>query len=138
MTDLVSQSLEMVAEAAGDITPAVYQRYFEGCSGSEALMSHIDELVQGKMMVEVYRLVMLEDYSDEAAYLKFEVDNHALAYSVKPHMYGNLLNALMDTVAERLGSQWNHKMAKAWEDRIDELSKKIEANLPEQQKIHSK
>ncbi|MFT7244159.1 MAG: hemoglobin-like flavoprotein [Candidatus Azotimanducaceae bacterium] len=137
MTDLVIQSLEMVAETAGDITPAVYQRYFESCPGSEALMSHIDELVQGKMMVEVYRLVMLEDFSDEAAYLKFEVDNHALAYSVEPHMYGNLLNALMDTVAELLGDQWDHKMAEAWGNRLDELSKEIEARLPEKQKILS-
>tara|TARA_R110002111_G_scaffold27250_2_gene58585 strand:+ start:2989 stop:3405 length:417 start_codon:yes stop_codon:yes gene_type:complete len=137
MNDLVTESLEQAAEIAGDITPAIYQRYFESCPGSEALMSHIDELVRGKMMVEVYRLVMVTDFSDEAAYLTFEVNNHALAYSVEPHMYGNLLNALMDTVAETLGDQWDHKYVSAWEDRLDALTKEIEARLPAHQKIHA-
>jgi hypothetical protein len=106
MNDLVTESLEIASEIKGDIAPAIYERYFERCPGSKALMSHIDELVQGKMMVEVYRLVMLESYDDEAAYLTFEVNNHALAYSVEPNMYRNLLSALMDTVAESLAEQW--------------------------------
>ena len=137
MSDLVSESLELAAELAGDITPAVYARYFERCPGSEALMSHIDELVQGKMMVEVYRLVMQENYSDEQAYLTFEVNNHALAYSVEPHMYGNLLTSLMDTVAESLGDQWTQSMLEAWEDRLEMLSGEIESRLPAEQKIHA-
>ena len=137
MSDLVSESLELAAELAGDITPAVYARYFERCPGSEALMSHIDELVQGKMMVEVYRLVMLENYSDEQAYLTFEVNNHALAYSVEPHMYGNLLTSLMDTVAESLGDQWTQSMLEAWEDRLEMLSGEIESRLRAEQKIHA-
>jgi len=66
------------------------------------------------------------------------MDNHALAYSVEPQMYSNLLNALMDTVAELLGDQWDHKMAGAWEDRLDSLSKEIEARLPQPQKIHTR
>jgi len=137
MNDLVTKSLEQAAEIGEDITPAIYQRYFESCPGSEALMSHIDELVQGKMMAEVYRLAMITDFSDEAAYLTFEVNNHALAYSVEPHMYRNLLNALKDTVAEVLGNQWDHKYVSAWNDRLDALTQEIETRLPEQQKIHA-
>ncbi len=132
MTDLVTQSLETAAETAGDITPAIYERYFNSCPGSEALMSHIDELVRAKMMVEVYRLVMLENYRDEEGYLNFEVSNHALAYSVEPHMYGNLLYALMDTVAETLGDDWTPALKEAWETRLDdllgEINKRAEAH----------
>lgn len=125
MSDLVTESLEQAAEIAGDITPAIYQRYFESCPGSEALMSHIDELVQAKMMAEVYRLVMLSDFTDEQGYLNFEVSNHALAYSVEPHMYSNLLYALMDTVAETLGKDWTSNYQSAWEDRLDSLLQEI-------------
>lgn len=136
MNDLVTETLEIAAELKGDITPLIYTRYFERCPGSEALMSHIDELVRGKMMVEVYRLVMLDDYSDEAAYLTFEVNNHALAYSVEPNMYNNLLTSLMDTVAEVLGDQWTQAMVDAWEDRLEALTREIETRLPADQRIH--
>jgi hypothetical protein len=61
MNDLVTESLEIASEIKGDIAPAIYERYFERCPGSKALMSHIDELVQGKMMVEVYLLSALMD-----------------------------------------------------------------------------
>lgn len=135
MNDPVVDSLELAAELAGDITPAIYDRYFERCPGSEALMSHIDELVRGKMMVEVYRLVMLKDYSDEANYLQFEVNNHALAYSVEPHMYENLLIALTETVMETLGDQWTDELADAWENRSSTLIKEIQARLPEHQRV---
>jgi hemoglobin-like flavoprotein len=136
MNDLVTESLEIASEIKGDIAPAIYERYFERCPGSKALMSHIDELVQGKMMVEVYRLVMLESYDDEAAYLTFEVNNHALAYSVEPNMYRNLLSALMDTVAESLAEQWTPKMSEAWEDRLHMLNHEIETRLPLDQRPH--
>ena len=129
MTDLVNDSLETAAEIAGDITPAIYERYFASCPGSEALMSHIDDLVRAKMMVEVYRLVMLPSYEDEAGYLNFEVDNHALAYSVEPHMYGNLLYALMDTVAGTLGDKWTPDHKQAWEDRLEALLSEINTRV---------
>lgn len=126
MNDLVTESLELVAEREGDISPAIYERYFAKCPGSEALMSHIDELVRAKMMAEVYRLVMLPDYSDEEGYLNFEISNHALAYSVEPHMYSNLLYALMDTVAETLKEAWTPELKDAWESRLESLLQEIE------------
>ncbi|MFN3239858.1 MAG: globin [Pseudomonadales bacterium] len=129
MVDLVADSLEQTAELAGDISPAIYERYFARCPGSEALMSHIDELVRAKMMAEVYRLVMLPDFEEEAGYLNFEMDNHALAYSVEPHMYGNLLYALMDTVAETMGDAWNDDYKTAWEDRLELLLKEINVRV---------
>ena len=129
MVDAVNESLELAAEIAGDITPAIYERYFANCPGSEALMSHIDELVQAKMMAEVYRLIMLPSYEDETGYLNFEVDNHSLAYSVEPHMYGNLLEALKDTVEETLGDQWQPQHEQAWQDRLEALLKEINSRV---------
>lgn len=129
MTDLVTQSMELAAETAGDFTPMVYDKYFAACPGSEELMSHIDDLVRGKMMVEVYRLMMLDNFEDEAGYLNFEVDNHELAYSVKPNMYDNLLQALKETIADSLGDQWNPDYAQAWDGRIHTLTSEITSRL---------
>ena len=104
--DLISTTFEMAAEIGGDLAPAIYANYFARCPGSQALMSHIDDIVRGKMLEEVYRLLMLSDYSGEQGYLNFEMKNHKLAYSVEAHMYGNLLAAILDTVRDAIGDQW--------------------------------
>lgn len=129
MEDPVIASLEIAAENAGDISQEVYRNYFARCPGSEALMSHIDHLVRGKMLDEVFRLVMLPSLDAEQQYLDFEVKNHKLAYSVEPHMYGNLLAALRDTVKASTGKSWDDAMERAWQDKIDSLLAQIEARL---------
>ena len=124
--DLVYTSFEIVAEKAGDIAPAVYKKYFARCPGSEELMTHIDDIVRGRMLDEVYRLMMNETYDEEESYLNFEVKNHKLAYSVQPHMYENLLAALKEVIAESLGNDWNDSFEQAWQSRIDLLLKEIQ------------
>ncbi|MDZ7684751.1 MAG: globin [Gammaproteobacteria bacterium] len=106
--------------------PDVYAAYFKRCPGSEALMSHIDNLVRGKMLNEVFRLMLEPSLLDESRYLDFEVDNHRRAYSVEPHMYGNLLAALKDTVRDLIIEDWTNEMDAAWQQRIDELLAEIE------------
>ena len=127
MNDMIIESLESVAESAGDITHDVYDKYFERCPGSAALMSHIDDIVRGRMLQEVMRLMMLPDFNQEQQYLDFEVNNHRSAYSVEPHMYGNLLSALRDTVRDHLVGQWSDAVDAAWNDRIRTLLAEIEA-----------
>ncbi|MBT3897158.1 globin [Pseudomonadales bacterium] len=124
--DLVYTSFEIVAEKADDISLAVYKNYFARCPGSKELMTHVDDIVRGRMLDEVYRLMMNEDYSDEESYLNFEVKNHRLAYSVKPDMYGNLLEALKEVIAESLGAEWNDAYELAWQSRIDLFIKEIQ------------
>ena len=51
--DQIIASLEIAAEKCGDITPAVYERYFQKSPGAEELMVQIDHLVRGKMMEEI-------------------------------------------------------------------------------------
>ena len=129
LEDPVCLSLEIAAEMAGDISPAIYQNYFARCPGSEALMSHIDKLVRGKMLDEVFRLLMVEDYSGEANYLNFEMKNHRLAYSVETHMYGNLLAAIKETVENALGGAWTQSFEHAWQQRLADLLMEIDNRL---------
>lgn len=125
MSDLIYESLEIAAEREGDLTPAVYQEYFERCPESAALMSHIDDIVRGRMLEEVLRLVMQENFDSEQQYLDFEVNNHRLAYSVQPHMYGNLLEALRQVVRDSAGNAWKAEYDAAWDQRIEALLEEI-------------
>lgn len=92
-------------------------------------MSHIDDIVRGKMLEEVYRLLMLSDYSGEQGYLNFEMKNHKLAYSVEAHMYGNLLAAILDTVRDAIGDQWQPSFEAAWQQRINDLTLEIQHRI---------
>lgn len=127
--DLISTTFEMAAEIGGDLAPAIYANYFARCPGSQALMSHIDDIVRGKMLEEVYRLLMLSDYTGEQGYLNFEMKNHKLAYSVEAHMYGNLLAAILDTVRDAIGDQWQPSFETAWQQRINDLTLEIQHRL---------
>ena len=44
-------------------------------------------------------------------------------------MYGNLLYALMDTVAEALGDQWTTDHKQAWDDRLEALLGEIDCRV---------
>lgn len=126
MSDLVLTSFELAAEKLGDITDAVYARYFADCPGSEELMAHIDPGVKVKMMNEVLRLIMVDNYDDEQSYLNFEIDYHKSSFSVEQHMYGNLLASVQAVIQENLGDDWTTDMAAAWQARISTLQAEIE------------
>lgn len=123
--DLILQSLEIAAERNGDITEQIYSSYYEKSPESRELMQYVDENVKGKMMDEIYRLLMVEDYGEEAAYLNWEVDNHEMAYSVLPHMYEGLFEALFETIESSLGADWNNAYAAAWQARLGLLREEV-------------
>ena len=130
-SDLVLQSLEMAIEktadtpSEGDIAPACYARFFEMSPESAELMCHMDPIQHGNMMAEIFRLMMLSDYSSEQQYFNWEVENHNNAYSVLPDMYNTLLDSLISVVAEILGDDWNERYQLAWQSRSELLLKEI-------------
>ena len=115
--DLVLKSFELAAETGTDITPLIYDKYFKSSPESVDLMSHIDELVRGKLMVE--------NYQPEAEYLNFEVKNHESAYSVEPDMYIKLLDAVRVAVKDTLRSEWSIEYEEAWQGRIGDLTNEL-------------
>ncbi len=118
--DLVYAALERVAESAGDINDRIYARYFELCPQSAEVMMHTDEGMRGRMLDEVYRLVLNPEPADEEEYLDFEVDNHR-AYGAEPHMYRNVLQAVRDVVRDEMAEGWTTEIDAAWQARLDGL-----------------
>ena len=123
-TTAILQSLSEVAEKSGDIAPYIYKAYFQRCPGSEALMSHIDDLVKGRMMAEVFKLLMAEDLPKLGRYLRFETKTHK-GYGAEPQMYENLLISVRDTVKKSLGAGWRDEYEQAWQARLQELLHEI-------------
>ena len=119
--DPVYRSFEQVAETLGDLVEPVYSRYFARDPAAAALMSHMDVLTRGRMLEEVLRLLMSTDFDDDQGYLDFEIRNHQGAYQVEARMYGELLEAVRDTVADAIGSEWDEVTDSAWRSRIDGL-----------------
>ena len=116
----ILSAMELLAEKAGDVAPAIFQRYFERCQESRALMDHMDEHMLGRMMDQVLLLIMESGEEELASYLTFETANHR-SYGVEAHMYGSLLHSVQDVIAESLGDALTPGMANALKGRIDYL-----------------
>jgi len=125
-SETITAAMELAAERAGDITEAVFARYFDRCSGSRALMDHTDEYMRGRMMTQVLLLMMEPGEAELESYLAFETDAHA-AYGVQQYMYENLLAAVHETVADALNGSFTPAMDSAFSARIDHLLKAIAA-----------
>jgi hemoglobin-like flavoprotein len=124
--DAILQSFELAAERAGDILPATYEAYFARCPESRELMRLVDTHMRGRMMESVLQLFMAEQTEEQLGYLQFETRNH-VNYGVLPHMYGNLLSAVRDTVRDACADDWTQEMDDAWRERIAALVREIEA-----------
>jgi len=123
--NLILQSLEIVADKAGEISETVYQNFYSNCPESEQLMAFMDSSNTAKMMAEVYRLLLLEDYEAEQGYLSWEVENHGKAYHVKSYMYEELFTALLNTIRGVMGELWSSEYESAWQQRIAALNREI-------------
>jgi hypothetical protein len=128
--EAILQSFEIAAERVGDILPAAYEAYFARCPESRDLMQLVDTHMRGRMLESVLQLFMAGETDEQLGYLRFETRNH-VNYGVLPHMYGNLLTAVRDTVRDACGADWTAAMEAAWHARIEALVTGIQAMIEE-------
>ena len=74
--------LEQIATTDIDFDQKCFERFFQISEEGKTLMAHMDRVHRGKMMAEIYRLMMARDLDDEADYLNWEAQNHETAYFV--------------------------------------------------------
>ena len=123
-------SLELAAQRVPDFYHRVFERYFELCPDSQALMSHTDSHIRGRMMEQVVSLLMDDDIESLDTYFAFEAANH-LSYGAKPHMYENLFNACEQIVTSANAGDWNKTAAGAWQTQTARLLHAMQKHLPE-------
>ena len=126
---IIDQCLERAAETLDDFSALVYKHYFDLQPDAEQLMSHIDDIVRGKMMAEIIRLLFVVDYQQEQGYLLFETRTHADSYFVVDDMYADLLTAVVAAVQEGVQDSWDAKFEQAWDEKRQDLLAAIRENL---------
>ena len=122
---VISESLSLCDDRVGDITPLVYQRFFEIDASAASLMEYSDEHMRGRMFASVLELFLSDDPFENDGFLAWELDNHVSAYSVTKGMYESLFKAFIEIVKETLGDAWCTDLERAWTDRIARIMNEV-------------
>jgi hemoglobin-like flavoprotein len=119
----ITRSLEIAAERAGDLTPAVYARLFAAYPDMEALfIRDTDGAVRGEMLARAFEAIL--DFIDRRAYaahlIQCEVVTHE-GYGVPPRVFGRFFEVVAETVRIAVGADWSGSMQSAWAELLTEL-----------------
>jgi hemoglobin-like flavoprotein len=120
---LIEESLERLAERAGDPTPAVYARLFAAYPETEPLfVRDVDGAVRGEMLTKVIELA--QDLAGPRVYaanfIRSELINHegvGVSRAVFPRFFAIAVAAFR----ELAGDAWSEPMAQAWSDFLAEV-----------------
>ncbi len=121
--DIITETLEAVAEAVGDPTQQVYARLFEAHPEFEQLfIMDIDGGVRGSMLQQALDCVM--DHADGGALAPVLVPaaraDHE-GYGVEPTDFPLFFTAMRDVFRESLGAGWTPDMDREWAALLSEL-----------------
>ena len=127
MQSSIHALLEQVATTDIDFDKKCFERFFQISEEGKTLMAHMDRVHRGKMMAEIYRLMMACDLDDEADYLNWEAQNHETAYLVPGRLYPIFMRAFKETVAETLDYGWTKADEDTFARRCDQIVTEIQS-----------
>ena len=127
MQSSIHALLEQVATTDIDFDKKCFERFFQISEEGKTLMAHMDRVHRGKMMAEIYRLMMARDLDDEADYLNWEAQNHETAYFVPGRLYPIFMRAFKEAVAETLDYGWTKGDEDAFARRCDQIVTAIQS-----------
>jgi len=124
---ILDETLELAAARCEDLTPLVYQRFFALRPEAHALFNVPDPTMPplgcGQMLFEIISLL-----TDAAAgkphvapYMHQIASDHVSFQVTGDALYRDFLTALMDVLAQLLGSHWTDRHAAAWARQADVL-----------------
>jgi len=117
----LTQAFEALAERDIDLSPQIYERFFQLRPDAEGLMQQSDVNMRGRMLDQTFELLMDPDVLGPESYFRWEVTNHVSAYGVSADMYGPYFQAVGDALASVLGDLWTQQIASAWRVRVADL-----------------
>jgi len=124
--ELIERALECAAEDDPQLNARIYQNFYDAMPDAEALMSHVDDGVRGKMMSEIYRLLLTEGVAaSDGDYLAFETKTHANSYFVQPEMYWGFSAAFLKTLRLSAARVWSPVVEQAVSQRLDAMTAAI-------------
>ena len=124
--ELIERVLECAAEDDPGLNETIYKNFYEAMPDAEQLMSHVDEGTRGKMIAEIYRLLLAEDVAaSDGDYLMFETKTHANSYFVLPEMYNVLSDVFLQTLRLSAAREWSPTVEAAVSRRLNSLARAI-------------
>jgi hemoglobin-like flavoprotein len=120
---VIEESLERLAERAGDPTPAVYARLFARYPEMEALFARdVDGAVRGEMLAKMFECAL--DLAGPNAYaanfIRCEVVNHE-GLGVPPEVFPGFFEVAVETFRGVLGAGWTPAYEAAWGDLVAQV-----------------
>jgi len=132
LATVLEQSLEVVASRCDDLTKPVYHAFFKANPSARRLF-RTDERTRGRMLGEI--IEGLVDIGRERAYtpatIAAQVKDHVSYGVVSADVYGDLLHALVATMAEVSGEAWRLDFTTAWMDATEQLMRLVGGALAE-------
>ena len=124
--DPLTHSLDLLAERAGDVTEAVYDRLFAQYPELEGLFAmDTDGGVRGSMLAQAFECLMdLSEGSGTMAetVIRSERENHD-SYDVPAGMFEVFFSIIRDVVKEAAGSDWSPLMEAAWASALEDATR---------------
>lgn len=122
--DLITESLERVAERCADPTPLVYERLFRQNPDMRALfIRDTDDSVKGQMLYQVLEVFL--DFIGRRTYsanlIACEVVNHE-NLGVPPAVFATFFATVVETFRELLGEDWTAAYDQAWRILLADLA----------------
>ena len=121
---IITETLERVAERAGDPMPLIFERLFAEIPEAEALfVRDKGGLVRGQMFQVTMESLLdfLGDRSYGANLIQIERVNHQ-GLGVEPEMFDRFYVTVMATFKDVLGAEWTEEMEGVWCRVIGELT----------------
>ena len=117
---LLNASLEIAVMQSEDFAPAVFQRFFSECPSASKLFTIPDPSMPplgcGQMVFEIISLILDQAAGEAyvASYMHQIATEHS-GFDVRdPEHYKAFLTALVDTLAQLAGNEWNAEFQTAW------------------------
>lgn len=122
--ELITESLERVAERCADPTPFVYERLFaRNPEMRDLFVRDTDDSVKGQMLYHVLEVFL--DFVCRRAYaanlIACEVVNHE-NLGVPPAVFATFFATVVETFSDLLGADWTPAYAQAWRALLAELA----------------
>ncbi len=119
----IRESVDEIFHARTRLTDRFYEVLFEQCPEAQRLFQGVDMNVQSVMLTMA--LGAIREYPDInnafRAYLRVLGTKHR-SKGVPKELYANFLEALLATLEEFHGEDWDESLARQWTDACDEAT----------------
>lgn len=120
-TALVAESLELVAERAGDPAPAIFARLFaELPEARERFDRDTTGAIRGEMLTMVFNCLMDPGGPYQAALVRTERLSHD-GFGTSPREFDRFFWIVLETCRELVGADWTPAYDGAWKRQIERV-----------------